>query len=530
MRLFIVIGILLIPLTTFLFNSTPLATVVEQHKATLTVTNASLPLVLYIDGELIGTLPLETLSIPVGLHTLSLRNVVGDEQNAPIWWQEELDVSDGDEVILHLQVNDATLESVLLTRIFTKHDSNNISRVFVNPRDVTLKLNDQEFSSYPALIEEDEVTKKSISIVDSKYPDVFYELNISETKAFESHVQVFFDLIAATELAHGVTLVNQDMPDRVINRRWDWEESFVPVPASALASGLWSDVSYFQLPVSSEIDPVTVLRDLEDSTIQRGYGFRVPFCFIVAQDGSVYEGLGIWGYDFSQLDNIPWKTPKNVCPILFLGPTLTQQHRESLTFLHSFVKGVPSFASQVVSANASVELSSEELITYSYSLQNTGWTTWRNTENTRIEIRRNNNRKSELFNQDIWESQEVITRITDEIIIPGAITEVNIPIKAPQYSVGFDETFSLWRDGTQIQGSSVTVHFTVKGTGKGVEILDTATGFLNVRETPTLNGTLLASVYPGEHYALLESQGEWHKIRLDDGRDGWVFGNYVKEI
>ena len=70
----------------------------------------------------------------------------------------------------------------------------------------------------------------------------------------------------------------------------------------------------------------------------------------------------------------------------------------------------------------------------------------------------------------------------------------------------------------------------VTGEGKGVEIQNTPVGFLNVREEPSGNGRLVGSVYPGERYLLLESSGSWHKIRLSDGTEGWVSGDFIKEL
>src|SRR3989344_2823841 len=63
-----------------------------------------------------------------------------------------------------------------------------------------------------------------------------------------------------------------------------------------------------------------------------------------------------------------------------------------------------------------------------------------------------------------------------------------------------------------------------------VQIKNTETGYLNVREGPGMSYKLLFRVSPGETHILLERKGDWAKIRTKDGRAGWVSGQYVQEI
>ena len=63
-----------------------------------------------------------------------------------------------------------------------------------------------------------------------------------------------------------------------------------------------------------------------------------------------------------------------------------------------------------------------------------------------------------------------------------------------------------------------------------VEILDTPTGWLRVRSSPTSSeNNEIAKVYPGETYAFLEvNDTGWYKIKLSDGQEGWISGQYAK--
>jgi hypothetical protein len=61
-------------------------------------------------------------------------------------------------------------------------------------------------------------------------------------------------------------------------------------------------------------------------------------------------------------------------------------------------------------------------------------------------------------------------------------------------------------------------------------ILNTPTGFLRVRESDSVTSAEIAQVKPGESYTLLDEEDNWFKIKLTDGKVGWVSSSYaVKE-
>jgi cytoskeletal protein RodZ len=60
-----------------------------------------------------------------------------------------------------------------------------------------------------------------------------------------------------------------------------------------------------------------------------------------------------------------------------------------------------------------------------------------------------------------------------------------------------------------------------------LKVVDTPTGFLNVRSGPSLNDQILTKVNPGDVYSYTEVKSGWYHIILKDGSTGWVFGQYV---
>ena len=61
-----------------------------------------------------------------------------------------------------------------------------------------------------------------------------------------------------------------------------------------------------------------------------------------------------------------------------------------------------------------------------------------------------------------------------------------------------------------------------------VKILDTPTGYLNVRSGPGTNFEQIGRVNPGEIYDLVSEDLDagWYQIRLDNGQNGWVIKQY----
>lgn len=62
-----------------------------------------------------------------------------------------------------------------------------------------------------------------------------------------------------------------------------------------------------------------------------------------------------------------------------------------------------------------------------------------------------------------------------------------------------------------------------------VIILDTPTGYLNVRKDPSLGAAVLAQVKPGYTYDFIAEQADWTEIKLTNGTEGWVSSSYVKK-
>lgn len=60
-------------------------------------------------------------------------------------------------------------------------------------------------------------------------------------------------------------------------------------------------------------------------------------------------------------------------------------------------------------------------------------------------------------------------------------------------------------------------------------IKTTPTGFLRVRDKPSLQGKEVARVPSGSQLKMVEEVNDWFKVKLPDGQEGYVFSTYVEK-
>ncbi len=60
-----------------------------------------------------------------------------------------------------------------------------------------------------------------------------------------------------------------------------------------------------------------------------------------------------------------------------------------------------------------------------------------------------------------------------------------------------------------------------------VEVKDTPTGWLRVREEPSLSASESAKVNPKDTFTVLEEKNGWYKIEYEKGKEGWISAQYT---
>lgn len=97
----------------------------------------------------------------------------------------------------------------------------------------------------------------------------------------------------------------------------------------------------------------------------------------------------------------------------------------------------------------------------------------------------------------------------------------NMANKVTGAYLGFDTT----TPGLTAEAKEVFIN--VFSSAEKAKVLETGTGWLRVRSTPSLNGEEIARVNVGDSYTVMEKQTGWVKIRISDSQEGWVSSDFV---
>ena len=49
----------------------------------------------------------------------------------------------------------------------------------------------------------------------------------------------------------------------------------------------------------------------------------------------------------------------------------------------------------------------------------------------------------------------------------------------------------------------------------------------NLRQEPSVNAAIIASLTRGQQLSVLEKRGNWDHVEISDTQQGWVYGSYV---
>lgn len=521
------IAVLVIPLTAILFRSTSLRQLLPHTGGELQITGDFLPMVLYIDNRLIGTLPLDVVPLSVGVHTLSLRNVLG-ETESHVWWQEEVTVERGDSLQLILQAQDNQLTGAALVRLM--HSSATVSRIFVQPSDSTVFFDEASYTGNPILLSEVMAGTNTVRVEHSVYPDMEFDIEVPVGTALEVRIKLFLDIVTTIQKQEGLVL-EPALRESTIYRRWDWGAPSTPVPIDSLQTTEWKSLGVYQADTAIDASTEALLPMIERTFRERAVFVRIPFAFIVDTQGNIWEGLGLWDFDYSTVNVSVTTFQSGEAPVLVLGSSITEEQKRSLEHLLAFIQQEPVPSSQILDVPTTLTLQTEEIRTVSLQVKNTGWTVWEDSGDGQLRVQpQNTTQRSNFYHPDVWLAPDTVASLADPMVIPGADTTIPVTFKASAYPITTTETFILTQRGIELAQSAVSIQFVIEGSGIGIEIVDTPTGFLNVRAEASLGSELLGAVYPGERYVLLQSQGEWHQITLLDGTVGWVNGDYIRRL
>ncbi len=141
---------------------------------------------------------------------------------------------------------------------------------------------------------------------------------------------------------------------------------------------------------------------------------------------------------------------------------------------------------------------------------------------------------STFFLNNVWLSTSQFSILGDELALrrfeEGTF---DVQLRAPLYVGEISETFTLSTpDGKNINANPFSIKVNLSAPDRPIiEIGNTETGILRVRQTPSSVGTVISQVSPGERYFKTNDAGNgWIEIELQDGQKGWVANWYTRQV
>lgn len=219
---------------------------------------------------------------------------------------------------------------------------------------------------------------------------------------------------------------------------------------------------------------------------------------------------------------------------------ITGMWQVSFDSIKSYVKAnykpvAKEYGVKVVGIKApSGELNPGETAIVEITIQNTGQYSLYADSDSMLLATKADGKASKFFINEIWSSQSQIAVMpSDEVLRPGSEATYQMKFKVPLFFGAQKEDFIL-KDGLgkELQTTDFSVTLNVgKLSETVVEIIDTETGYLNVRETASGSSRIIAKVSPGERFIQKDtSQYGYVQIELSNGELGWVSQKYVKVV
>ncbi|PJA40678.1 hypothetical protein CO179_01590 [candidate division WWE3 bacterium CG_4_9_14_3_um_filter_39_7] len=516
----VVISFIVIVIVTFVFVREGASMVLSSRSeiGTLVVTTANGSQSVTINDKQSGTTPVSYTSDKPQELVVSIGNS----------WNGKVNVSGGGESRISREIYnnssvsygyDLGFESV--NALFAESSIN----VSVTPQDATVTIDDTASDVSPYVSNVKPGVSHSIKIV----RDGFEEMHINVTVPDRTRAQIVVDLVPLLfESLEQVPVTGGPSVDVLPTTRTQWGGSLISL--ASVPSSPWQSVVAYQLKSQLPLTGDSAILLLEEVSRTR-YNYKgIPFAYIIAQDGTVYEGMGLYNLDYSMFQGRGFA--KGDVPVLILSSEISESTQEILSGIVSLVESPPQPRVRNISEVGDLTLTLGERREIPIQFQNVGSVTWEDPSQFVIAVA-DTNGISEAYDPVKWNSTSQVRRVTKVPVFPGNDVSVLLPIQAPYYPVTFNQAFMLidTYTGQEVKGSRFGLHLTVEGDNVGtLRILDTPTGYLNVREGPSIGSKLITTVFPGEKFAYRQEDGEWIQLIMRGEDNGWVTKKYVEKL
>jgi hypothetical protein len=132
----------------------------------------------------------------------------------------------------------------------------------------------------------------------------------------------------------------------------------------------------------------------------------------------------------------------------------------------------------------------------------------------------------------LWESFSKPTHIQNATIKPGEIGEVVFQMDAKSIPGEYKQSFYFTKSQDYVvDGTRFDVEFKiVKGSKKLIQLVSPEYGYVNIRECRWYSCKVLEVADDGQVYITTGKEEGWYIVQFGEGKTGWVYQKYAKEI
>ncbi|MBM4401820.1 MAG: SH3 domain-containing protein [Candidatus Cloacimonetes bacterium] len=497
-----------------------------------------------VDEKEVGVTPWQESKIKEGVHKIKL--ISGN-----LSWEGKIEVSSGTETFVKriLGPSPSFSGGISVSCQKTKNGFNNPGlAITAKPERVMVSVNEKEYQT-PIVLDGISTGRRKIKFAFNGYQGE--EIEVETKNGFLTNVDVEMiinpyggvgEKLTEGVITEGAEEYIKGTEGLKIRKRSEWGGETLDMAEKDVSFAKWGKIKVYSIVYSAIYDINELLRGM-DFYAREILGFPgVPFAYLITENGEVYEGLGVRNFDFSKDNSFQsfsfsiFQFSSGFCPIAYLSASsveLSAAAEESLVKLQAYLAEPPQQQAKLVTLLNPITIEPGSAREVSLEFQNTGEAAWEAAGNKRIFlVTAPLKRASQFYNKDSWIAVDTISLPQEEKIFPGQTAKFVFALSAPFYPLETNEVWGLLIEGREniITDSEISLPILVWSEGLvAVEIKDTPTGFLNVRNGPSTYAELIGTVYPGEKYLYLDEEASWYKIKLRDGSEGWVIAKYAEK-
>jgi hypothetical protein len=187
------------------------------------------------------------------------------------------------------------------------------------------------------------------------------------------------------------------------------------------------------------------------------------------------------------------------------------------------------FKLKIVETTSSKSVRQKELVSFSVKVKNEGiFPIYAEGVNS-LYLAPTTKKLSQLYHSS-WQAPTLIAKIPG-LILPGEESAISATLGAPLLPGKYTESLQLKMGNIRI-GDLLPVSFTVENDNYALAKIVSKDGsqYANLRDAPSLGSKVLSRIDVGTYVILKGSQDAWIKIETKEGRVGWVYKPFIREL